>query len=143
MSKNDEAGYTGWWSTLPGILTAIAGIITAIGGLIGILYQSGASKEKPKPPVPIKHLAHSEPGDHPPANIAFVNSFGRDIDIVWIDANGTEQFFKHIPAGGTYSVATFATHLWLIKDAATGEQMLLVTSRGARPHNVTVDVSQP
>lgn len=30
-----------WWSTLPGLLTALAGIITAVGGLIAVLVQAG------------------------------------------------------------------------------------------------------
>jgi len=30
-----------WWSTLPGVLTAIAGIITAVTGLIVTLHQAG------------------------------------------------------------------------------------------------------
>jgi hypothetical protein len=32
---------TGWWQTLPGILTATAGILTAIGGLIVAFQQAG------------------------------------------------------------------------------------------------------
>ena len=30
-----------WWSTMPGILTALAGIITALGGLVAVLSQTG------------------------------------------------------------------------------------------------------
>lgn len=30
-----------WWSTMPGVLTALAGIITAVAGLVAILSQSG------------------------------------------------------------------------------------------------------
>jgi hypothetical protein len=30
-----------WWTTLPGILTALAAVITATGGLIAILLQAG------------------------------------------------------------------------------------------------------
>ena len=36
MSKS-----TGWWQTLPGILTATAAILTAIGGLIVAFHQAG------------------------------------------------------------------------------------------------------
>jgi hypothetical protein len=32
---------TGWWQTLPGILTATAAILTAIGGLIVAFHQAG------------------------------------------------------------------------------------------------------
>lgn len=38
---NDDRATQGWWSTLPGILTASATAITAIGGLIAILGQTG------------------------------------------------------------------------------------------------------
>ncbi len=37
----EEAKQTGWWQTLPGILTAIAGILTAVGGLVLVLHQTG------------------------------------------------------------------------------------------------------
>ena len=30
-----------WWSTMPGVLTALAGIITALGGLVAVLSQTG------------------------------------------------------------------------------------------------------
>jgi hypothetical protein len=32
---------TGWWQTLPGILTATAAILTAVGGLIVAFHQAG------------------------------------------------------------------------------------------------------
>lgn len=38
---NDDRTTQGWWSTLPGILTASATAITAIGGLIAVLAQTG------------------------------------------------------------------------------------------------------
>jgi hypothetical protein len=37
----DTKSKTGWWSTLPGVLTAIAGLITAVAGLIVALHQIG------------------------------------------------------------------------------------------------------
>jgi len=39
MGEKPES--TGWWQTLPGILTATAGILTAIGGLIVAFHQAG------------------------------------------------------------------------------------------------------
>jgi hypothetical protein len=38
---SDDKSQQGWWSTLPGLLTAAATAITAIGGLIAILGQQG------------------------------------------------------------------------------------------------------
>jgi len=37
-----------WWSTLPGILTAMSGIITAVAGLIVSLHQAGVFDEDDK-----------------------------------------------------------------------------------------------
>jgi hypothetical protein len=40
--KSDEAKSSGsWWTTLPGLITAIAGLATAIGGVILVLHQVG------------------------------------------------------------------------------------------------------
>jgi len=36
----DNPNGPSWWSTLPGILTAIAGLITAISGFVVVLYQN-------------------------------------------------------------------------------------------------------
>lgn len=49
---NDDRSSQGWWSTLPGLLTAAATAITAIGGLIAVLGQTGlfhASKSATPP----------------------------------------------------------------------------------------------
>jgi hypothetical protein len=46
MADNDGSGKS-WWSTMPGVLTALAGIITALGGLVAILSQSGLLGHKP------------------------------------------------------------------------------------------------
>lgn len=35
-----------WWSTLPGVLTALAAIITAVGGLLAVLGQQGVLGSK-------------------------------------------------------------------------------------------------
>jgi len=40
-----------WWSTLPGVLTAIAGIITAVAGLIVTLHQAGVFQREEKQPA--------------------------------------------------------------------------------------------
>lgn len=46
MAENDGTGKS-WWSTMPGVLTALAAIITALGGLVAILSQSGLLGHKP------------------------------------------------------------------------------------------------
>ena len=55
-----------FWTTLPGILTAIAAIITAVGGLIGTLYLIGVFETTPTPIVP------SGTGTTPPSNTSNV-----------------------------------------------------------------------
>jgi len=37
----EEPKSNGWWTTVPGILTALAGTITALGGLLVALHQIG------------------------------------------------------------------------------------------------------
>lgn len=37
---------TGWWQTLPGILTGVAGLVAAVAGLITILIQAGIIEPK-------------------------------------------------------------------------------------------------
>lgn len=37
----DAKPKAGWWSTLPGVLTAVAGLITAVAGLLVALHQIG------------------------------------------------------------------------------------------------------
>jgi hypothetical protein len=46
-----------WWSTLPGILTALAALITAMTGLVAALYQTGVLGSKAKPAVEISQSA--------------------------------------------------------------------------------------
>jgi hypothetical protein len=46
----EEQKKSGFWSTIPGILTAIAAIIGALSGLIGVLVQAGIFKEAPNAP---------------------------------------------------------------------------------------------
>jgi hypothetical protein len=37
----DEKAAGGFWSTIPGVLTAIAGLITAVAALVGALVAAG------------------------------------------------------------------------------------------------------
>jgi hypothetical protein len=47
---DEEPRSKSWWSTLPGVLTAIAGIITAVTGLIVTLHQAGVFQRGEKQP---------------------------------------------------------------------------------------------
>jgi len=50
-----RGGSGSWWTTLPGVLTAVATLLTAVGGLIGVLYQVHILplSQSPPPPVPL------------------------------------------------------------------------------------------
>ncbi|HTA43240.1 MAG TPA: hypothetical protein VK789_12380 [Bryobacteraceae bacterium] len=56
MSEDPKAK-AGWWSTLPGVLTAVAGLITAVAGLIVALHQVGVAV---KPQAGEAHTAKKE-----------------------------------------------------------------------------------
>jgi hypothetical protein len=55
-----------FWSTLPGILTALAGVIAALATLVGALTSSGLIKRKPSVPA----ASASEPAATKPAAAA-------------------------------------------------------------------------
>jgi hypothetical protein len=58
-----------WWSTLPGVLTAIAAIITAVGGLLLALHQV-------RPPAGASSAPHAQerPADRAGADVAWPTS---------------------------------------------------------------------
>jgi hypothetical protein len=57
-----------FWTTLPGILTAIAGVITAVTGLLVVLNQVGLfESEKPTNGAPIAAISTSPPSSPPSA----------------------------------------------------------------------------
>lgn len=53
-----------WWSTLPGILTAVAGVVSAVAALVVALNQSGVFDRKETPPA--KSVKSQEPPPAPP-----------------------------------------------------------------------------
>ena len=50
MAGNEPVARS-WWSTLPGVITALAGLVTAIGGFLVVLAQLGIWNGKPAQPV--------------------------------------------------------------------------------------------
>jgi hypothetical protein len=57
MSEGDKS----WWTTMPGLLTALAAIITAVGGLVAALGQTGVFGGKSAAPAASTALAQVEP----------------------------------------------------------------------------------
>ncbi|MBT9610549.1 MAG: hypothetical protein IV110_10940 [Aquabacterium sp.] len=56
---------TGWWHTLPGVLTALAGVITAVSGLIALLYQNGVLGHKDEQSSVVVTPPLDEPAEAP------------------------------------------------------------------------------
>jgi hypothetical protein len=48
----DEKKPQSWWSTLPGVLTAVAAVITAVAGLLAVLHQFRAFEHNDVPTPP-------------------------------------------------------------------------------------------
>lgn len=57
-----------WWSSLPGILTALAGLVTAVAGLLTVL-KSGPADPAPPAPAPV---AQTPAGSAPVAQVPVV-----------------------------------------------------------------------
>jgi len=56
----DEKNPPSWWTTLPGVITAVAGLLTAFGGLLLVLHTLGVF-EKPKAQVHQTAVKEAEP----------------------------------------------------------------------------------
>jgi hypothetical protein len=72
-SSNQKEG--GFWTTLPGILTALGTLIAAITGLIAILHQIGFFKPDETIPPGTTLLQTTPPGTTPPQTTSG-NKFG-------------------------------------------------------------------
>ena len=48
-AKGSEGERRSWWSTLPGVLTALAALLTAVSGLVALLVQTGLFGAKSPP----------------------------------------------------------------------------------------------
>jgi hypothetical protein len=64
MSEGDKS----WWTTMPGLLTALAAIITAVGGLVAALGQTGVFGGKSASPAAASAAAPVEPVAARPAD---------------------------------------------------------------------------
>ncbi len=68
MRNTDEK--KDFWTSLPGIVTAVAGLVTAVGGLILILHQTGVLGTIPRPQPanepPAAKVEPTRPGATPP-----------------------------------------------------------------------------
>ena len=92
----DDTKPSGFWQTVPGILTAVAAMITAIAGLLIALYQAGLLSPK-SPPSNAESpnaaaLATPAPAQSKPSLEAEKDRV--DISGTWHDAYGTVFYFR-------------------------------------------------
>ncbi len=96
-----------FWTTLPGILTAIAAVITAVGGLLAALHTAGLiGAATPAPAVvanPVPNVAAQPSLSAPPADVGTTS------------AGCFAQYFQGIAGDRIYPVETGAQDLQLIR----------------------------
>lgn len=56
-------------------------------------------------------------------SITFLNRTGGEVEIFWLDAEGQRQRYATLAAGGQHDQHTFAGHVWLATDKATGRTL--------------------
>jgi hypothetical protein len=57
--------------------------------------------------------------------IRFCNKSGRDARALWVDFDGNEVAYSVVEPGATRLYRTYATHPWIVREAATGARMLV------------------
>jgi len=90
--------------------------------LAGSMYASSWGAEPPLPSLPrlspgSEGSVRSERSDTPTA-VQFSNRTGGDLQLYWIDFDGNRQPYGSIKAGESFRRTTYATHVWLLADAA-------------------------
>ncbi len=97
-----------FWTTLPGILTAIAAVITAVGGLLVALHTAGLIGAGSTPaPAPVANSV--------PNVVAQPTLSGPPADVGTTSAGCFEQYFQGIAGDRIYPVETGAQDLELIR----------------------------
>lgn len=90
----DNAKPTGFWQTVPGILTAFAAIITAVAGLLLALYQAGLLSSPTPPQNANSPNAASPATTAQSGQTAEVDRSQLDISGTWHDNHGTVYYFR-------------------------------------------------
>ncbi|XP_073812871.1 von Hippel-Lindau protein [Musca autumnalis] len=75
--------------------------------------------ESPVQPQPRLAAQHSNEQTH----VFFLNTTQRQVNLYWMDFNGSQDLFTTLPPGAGIKANTFVTHPWLFRDARTGERM--------------------
>jgi hypothetical protein len=85
-----------FWTTLPGVLTAVTGLVTAIGGIITILYQVGIIETRQpqtdsKPPQ-VSGLEAPIPEQPACASVIKMPEDGSSLTLAWGRVNGASTY---------------------------------------------------
>jgi hypothetical protein len=62
-----------------------------------------------------------------PISLNFVNALSAPINGYWLDYAGLREIWFSVPAGGSLSQVTFATHPWLVADTSGQCKAIYVT----------------
>ena len=94
MAEKERSG--SFWTTLPGILTALAALLGAIGSLIGVL--ASLDDDPAAPPAPNSTVAEETPREETAApdelaasRIAFLSDRTGDCDVHLVNADGSGE----------------------------------------------------
>lgn len=77
----------------------------------------------------------------PETEITFENRLDREVQVFWIDEQGSRQSYGRIPPQGRKSQHTFSGHVWLVA-GAQGET-LAVFEASDRPQSAVIDGTRP
>jgi hypothetical protein len=61
----------------------------------------------------------SQTGDMP-TSIVFMNEYGRELAVYWVNYAGQLVFYRILDPGDFYVQQTYLTHPWIVYDQATG-----------------------
>jgi hypothetical protein len=83
--KEEQPAKSGFFTTMPGVLTAVAAIITAVGGVYGVYATQNKGDQPPPPPTTSPAAADdpTTPTPSEPTNVPIIIALG--------DLNGQES----------------------------------------------------
>lgn len=73
-----------------------------------------------------------------PVTITFVSQRSGAVDLVWLDFAGRPVSYGHVPPAGERLFNTYVGHVWSLRDAATGAELLRWAARDQVPRRVPV-----
>lgn len=73
-----------------------------------------------------------------PYKLAVTNKSGGSIQVIWLDYKGAEVLYDTLADGKTYNVDTYATHPWIIRNEASGENLARLVGDSSTNMTLTV-----